>query len=68
NPFSGILNISAENENLEVKILTLEGRVLKVINLVGNNTSIDLSYLNAGVYIVYIENDKTNTFQKIIKR
>jgi hypothetical protein len=68
NPFSGILNISTENENLEVKILTLDGRVLKVINLVGNNTSIDLSYLKAGVYIVYIENDKTNTFKKIIKR
>ncbi len=68
NPFNGILNISTEYKNLEIKILTLDGRLLKMINLVENNTSIDLSYLKAGVYIVYVENDKTNTFQKIIKR
>ena len=68
NPFNDILNISTDQKNLEIRILSLDGRILKRINLIDNNTAIDLSHLKAGIYIVYIENDQTNTFQKIIKR
>ena len=48
--------------------MTLDGKTIMDIDLMENNTSVDLSQLNSGIYIVYFENAQTNTFLKIIKR
>jgi PKD repeat protein len=68
NPFNDILNIYTDQRDIEIKILTLDGITLKELKLIDENTTIDLSQLRSGIYIVNIESNQTNTFQKIIKR
>ena len=68
NPFNDILNIKTTLKDIRVKVMTLDGKTIMDIDLMDYNTSVDLSQLNSGIYIVYFENAQSNTFQKIVKR
>lgn len=62
-PSNSILNIEIPNtlinHSLELNIITLEGKLLINEKLVTNQQSIDISLLEAGVYLIEV-NDKSN--------
>ena len=65
NPTSGILKVTAEN-NFQMQIIDVLGKVVYSSENVANGVNIDLSNLQKGVYIAKIvENEKIST-QKII--
>jgi cyanophycinase-like exopeptidase len=70
NPIAEYVRITANQELIkDIKIIDLKGNIvyqsLEVLNVF--NYSINLSYLNSGIYIVKIESDNEITFQKLIK-
>jgi hypothetical protein len=62
NPTDGILNISEQVEKLS--IYTIIGEKIMETS---NATTIDIANLSAGIYLISIENDGKNSFQKIVK-
>ncbi|HMK06461.1 MAG TPA: choice-of-anchor J domain-containing protein [Flavobacterium sp.] len=67
NPADNVVNISNKN-NIVVKsmqLTDLNGRVIKNIN--GNETQINISDLNAGVYFLKVSSDQGSGSTKIIK-
>ncbi len=69
NPVENILNISGNfnNKNNLIQVYSLEGRIIKRLNITKNNSlkvHIDLSSLSSGSYILSIN----NTNQTIIKK
>ena len=56
-----------ENENTEISVLTIDGKILKQMNEKGIN-QIDLSDLQKGTYLLKIINSKIVYFKKIIKQ
>ena len=67
NPTSDILNISAINglEYQEVSIVDLTGRKIKSVS---NSTSIDVSDLASGTYIINIKTSEGKASSKFIKK
>lgn len=63
NPTDGILNISEQVEKLS--IYTIIGEKIMETS---NATTIDISSLSAGIYILSMENDEKSSFQKIVKK
>lgn len=71
NPTNGYTNIRVNGltGNAELSIFTMEGQSVYNEHISGNNvTGHDLSYLPKGVYIVRINNEKTNLITKLIIR
>ena len=72
NPCSNYLkiniNFTSENSFKTLKILNMKGIEIMYIDKLDKNTMIDLSYLISGVYIININIDKSNFYQKIIKK
>lgn len=67
NPFSDIINVSDIEKVKSMTVIDFSGRVLKVINTI--NTSINLSDLKSGIYILNVEYKDGNTSShKIIKK
>jgi len=70
NPFSDQLFIRIRNMNLfpvHVEIYNLTGRKLYSKTISGDETELDLSYLQAGIYILRIGDNKHSYFRKVIK-
>lgn len=65
NPVSDYLNISSEEEVIDVVIYDVNGRT---INAGINNNQIDVSNFAKGFYIINIATDKAKYTQKFIKR
>ncbi len=69
NPFKDIINIKTPYHNLDIKILTLDGRIIETLSLIDKSTVINLSHLKTGIYIIYArDNEEIKAYQKIIKK
>jgi predicted extracellular nuclease len=68
NPTSGYLNISSEADNYAIQIIELTGKVAITRNNLSQNSTIDLSALSNGIYIVKINAGSTQLTKKIIVR
>ena len=69
NPFQSVVNITVKDNSFDegkLKIYTIEGKLIKEI-IISKNTSIDLGYLNKGVYNFVITVDKFQLSQMMIK-
>ncbi|WP_235003990.1 T9SS type A sorting domain-containing protein [Aequorivita lipolytica] len=71
NPVKNRLYINATNPtaNLKVKILNIEGKLIRTENLeIQDQTSIDVSNLKSGIYFLNIEDETGNVeVKKFIK-
>lgn len=68
NPAKDFLNISSDRITIQsVSIADINGRTIKQIELNQTNSSIDVSDLLAGVYILNIQSDEGKLVKKFIK-
>jgi len=74
NPFSKSMTIvlpTTQNENVEISLLTLDGRVVyysKISNAIGNkSTTIDVADIAKGVYICKVQSNGIISTKKIVK-
>jgi hypothetical protein len=68
NPAQDVIKVSTEiDEKTILRIVSLEGRVLKTLPLISNQTLVDIKSLVSGVYILEITNQKSTTTFKINK-
>lgn len=68
NPTSGHLNITSEADNYSLQVFDLTGKaVINRVNL-SQNTTIDLSDLTNGIYMVKLNNGSSQLTKKIIVR
>lgn len=65
NPSTGILNVNTQN-TVEISITDLLGKVMFHSNKITNQTPIDLSGFQKGVYLAKIVGDNTISTEKII--
>lgn len=67
NPTSDVLNISSKNglEMKEIKITDLSGRIVRTLN---NATTINVSDLSAGTYLIDITTNEGKASSKFIKK
>ncbi|KOS05180.1 hypothetical protein AM493_03370 [Flavobacterium akiainvivens] len=68
NPVSDVLNITNENAIDTVEIYNLIGQLIYTAKPAQNNVSVNVSNLNAGVYIVNTSAKGKQTSQRIIKQ
>ena len=67
NPAVDVLNISTDNGNVEtVQILDLSGRLVKSIQNLNGNQTIDISDLNTGVYFVQVSVNGTVETKRLV--
>lgn len=66
NPSSDYIYISVD-EKTNIKIYNLAGKMVYNKSLSNDNNKIDISFLKNGVYIVNINNSKTNYYSRFIK-
>ena len=67
NPTNGVLRISADN-NYNVTVYDITGRVVATSVMTNNTTSIDLTKAQSGVYLVKLNNGQQSATYKIIKK
>ena len=68
NPVQEILQIDiGNNQNVGIEILTITGKTMSVTNNLYSNTTISLTNLPAGVYLVKVTIKEGAEFKKIIK-
>jgi len=65
NPSNGVITISTEN-NVDVTIIDITGKVVFIKNNVSNNESINLSDLQKGVYLAKLNSEGREETKKII--
>lgn len=65
NPTTGILKI-ASDKVVNVEITDITGKVVYAMNNVSNETAINLSHLQKGVYLAKISGDNATETQKVI--
>lgn len=65
NPSTGIVKIASENE-VQVRIIDLLGKVVYINNNTTNNSNMDLSNLSKGIYLVKITGENINSTEKLI--
>ena len=61
NPTKGLLNINVSGttfQNERMRIFDLSGKIVREMNLMGNQTQVDLQDLNSGIYFVQIGNER----------
>jgi len=70
NPSNGILNFSSDAvlENVTIQIIDVSGRIVFAETNLKTATSIDISTLQSGIYIVKLNHDGKTISQKIIKQ
>ncbi len=67
NPAEDFVNIRLpENSNVTVKVVDLNGKLMKTIQLSGNN-EINISDLSRGIYILDIFDGRKTTVQRLVK-
>ncbi|MFN8255823.1 MAG: PKD domain-containing protein [Bacteroidales bacterium] len=68
NPVREILNIGfAEIESSKVEIYSLKGSLMKSVYLNYDNSNIDVSDLNSGVYIIKLTNNSETIYKRFVK-
>ncbi len=68
NPVIDVLNIQFPQGMDKVEILSLEGKVLKQLDVKADKVSVDVTDLESGVYVLKITNTKESYLTKIIKK
>ncbi|MFT7196710.1 MAG: 1,4-alpha-glucan branching enzyme [Marinoscillum sp.] len=66
NPSSDFVTVSSEGER-EISILDLTGKTILHVNSKLNNTVIDISTLDSGVYMVKIHSEKGDLIRRLVK-
>ena len=67
NPASDILNIEATDIIDRIELFDVNGRMIEIIDKESPNSSLDISHLDAGIYFVYISQQKITSVFKIVK-
>lgn len=68
NPTHDIFQISVvDYAGLSADIYTINGQLMHSVNLTSNQTQVDISTMNTGMYFMYIRNNKGYSVTKIIK-
>lgn len=68
NPANNILNITSDIAKIQsVSIVDLNGRTVKQLEVNNTNSQINVSDLNAGVYMLNIQSEEGKTVKKFIK-
>ena len=69
NPTEGITNFQdAINQNYDLDLYTIQGLFIQRFKITSNNSSIDISHLPNGVYLMIAKpNQKTSFVEKIVK-
>ena len=68
NPVNDILTIESQEKITQLSIYSILGKLVKTVQPNTTNSSIDLSNLATGIYMVKIEADNKVSTQKIIKK
>jgi hypothetical protein len=70
NPSHGVFNIKTNKpiENATITVSDLNGRIVFTDFNFNSNTSIDLSELQSGIYVVQVKQDGQSFYEKIIKK
>lgn len=69
NPGNGIININMNGaNNAKIQVLDMAGRVVYTNILNSTSTSIDISHINNGMYIIRVENSGQVSTTKYIKK
>ena len=68
NPVKNVLNINSKDQIKSIRILSLNGSVLKTISMKQGSQSVDLSKLSKGLYIAEFITEKGSTHKKIVKQ
>ena len=66
NPTTDILTIEATQKTL-IEIINIEGQIVKMFNTKNLSTTVDISNLSTGVYILKARTDKCIVTKKFIK-
>ena len=68
NPAGNLLNVFVNNLSAEIKIYSVEGKLIKRVSTAASTTSIDLSNLSNGIYLLDIvkENGELIHRQKVV--
>lgn len=68
NPVSSDLNIKIENDGLaKMEILSITGKIVLDDTFEGGETSVNLSQLSKGIYIIKIQYNDVKYYEKIVK-
>jgi hypothetical protein len=67
NPVASILNLQTELSDFNYTIYSIEGKIVKQGKSNISETSVDVSNLNAGIYLVELESNGSKSIKKIIK-
>jgi hypothetical protein len=65
NPSDGRIKLSHDYENLNLSIISLQGKLIKTFNNVFSNEEINVSFLNDGVYLLQIETPNRKVTKRI---
>ena len=68
NPVKSSLYINSKDQIKSIKILSMNGVIIKTISMKSGSQSVDLSKLSKGIYIAEIITDKGSTQKKIVKQ
>ena len=68
NPTSDILNIKNENLIKELVITDISGKEIKRFNCDSKESTLDISELDKGIYLIGIRTDKKWSWEKIVKQ
>ena len=67
NPFTSVVSIKADKPIKTVSIYDIYGHLVKVQNVSGLETKIDLSELNIGTYLLQLDYGDSRSVQRIVK-
>jgi len=67
NPFSDIIQIEY-SESANIEIINIQGQIIENLITKDTKTTIDLTKLSSGVYIIKAQTDKGVTIKKILKQ
>ena len=67
NPATNNVNINCNCNIKKVELLDVQGRLLSTKSVNSNQTMLDISSYNNGVYFVKVISDKGETTEKVIK-
>jgi len=66
NPSNGLISFDGLKENNIINVFDVNGKVVYSQNNVQNNATLDLSFLNSGIYFVNIKNGEQTVNHKIV--
>jgi hypothetical protein len=68
NPTTGILNVTlSEIETINAVVYNAQGKLILTVNNLKNGSTIDLSSVETGVYMVHLNTEKATMIQRVVK-